>query len=286
MMARILKVAAVQAFGLTENKLHNLELTEHLIDKAAVDSPDVVSLGELSSTSYFCGDDSDAPFAWAESVNGPTIQRLAKKAIEHRTFVIAPFFEKTEEAYYNSAALLDSNGELAGLYRKVHVADINYGNFYTNERRYFSPGNLGFPVFDIKGVKVGIIICYDRSFPEAWRSLKLAGAEAVFVPTASAGWRADLWEPELIVRAVENNLFVVAPNRYGPQGSSVFFGKSLIIDPLGGVMAKAKEDVSQSQIITGELDMEVVKESEGKLPFLKHRVPSAYPLITKELQLK
>ncbi len=278
-----ISVSAIQVSNITNNKEETMNKVFNYIDKAAKNGAKIISLGELFQTEYFCSVNNDETFALAETIPGPTTNELAKKAKDLGVAIIASLFEEDEGKYYNTAVLLGPNGEHIGSYRKNHIPDVDYGNITTQESYYFLPGDLGFPVFEVFGVKIGILICYDRSIPEAWRELKLGGAEIIFVPTASSGWRGELWETELIVRAVENNIFVVAPNRGGYQGELSFFGKSVIINPFGEILTMADKD--EEVALVEELDLSDIKIAEIKSPYMKSRRPEIYMKITETNEL-
>lgn len=269
-----IKIAVIQMSNINNDKQTTLERAAHYIDQAADRGAQIIGLGELFQTEYFCSVNDDANFKLAEPIPGPTTDFLAVKAKERAVAIIGSMFEQDGNQYYNAAFVIDQNGEVAGKYRKNHIPDIHYGSVQTEESYYFSPGNLGFPVFDVFDCKIGILICYDRSFPEAWRELKFNGAEIVFVPTASSGWRGELWKTELIVRAMESNIFVAAPNRGGYQGELSFFGQSIIINPLGKVLTEAGKD--EECVLVEAIDLAEIKTAEEKMPFLKHRRPELY----------
>lgn len=272
-------VSAIQVSNVTNDKEAMLNKVFQYVEEAAEKGAKIISLGELFQTEYFCSIKNDDTFALAETIPGPTTNKLAEIAKELGVAIIGSLFEEDNGKYYNTAVLVGPDGEHVGIYRKTHIPNVHYGNVNTNEDYYFLPGDKGFPVFDVFGVKVGILICFDRSFPEAWRELKLAGAEVVFVPTASSGWRGELWETELIVRAAENNLFVVAPNRGGYQGKLSFFGKSVIINPFGDILHMAGKD--EEVAIVEQLDLSEIKVAETKSPYMKFRRPEIYVKIAE-----
>ncbi|MDZ4230576.1 MAG: nitrilase-related carbon-nitrogen hydrolase, partial [Dehalococcoidales bacterium] len=252
-----------------------------LIERCAGEGPRIICLPELFSTAYFAVAEAVESFDLAETVPGPTTNTLAGIARKYNTCISGSIFEhdELERLYYNCAFLIAADGTLAGKYRKVHIPYVNHGGKYLNEKYYFRPGDLGFPVFPADGIKTGLLICYDRSFAEAWRCLSLKGAEIVMVPTASSGWRSDSWEFGLRTKAIENSLFIIAPNRVGEENfyrhnSPAFFGSSLIVSPLGNVLAKAT--ATDEEIITAELDFADMHEARQRYRFLHDWRPEAY----------
>ncbi|MFC1957578.1 nitrilase-related carbon-nitrogen hydrolase [Chloroflexota bacterium] len=214
-----LKVTAIQMEVVSQNKEENLAHALALLEGCSGGKPRIVCLPELFSTPYFAVAEAEEIFELAETIPGPTTDTLAGMAKKLDAYIAGSIFERDEleRLYYNCAFIIDPQGTLIGKYRKVHIPFVNYGNKYLNEKYYFRPGDLGFPVFPVDRLKVGLLICYDRSFPEAWRSLALKGAELVLVPTTSSGWRSESWEFELRAEALENSLFIMAPNRVGEE---------------------------------------------------------------------
>lgn len=285
-MEKRLKVTAIQMGVLSESKEQNIAHALDLIERGSGTGPRIVCLPELFSTPYFAVTEAIEVFELAETIPGPTTEALAKVARKLNAYIIGSIFERDKlvHLYYNCAFLIDPEGGLVGKYRKMHIPFVNHGNKYLNEKYYFRPGDLGFPVFPVDQLKVGMLICYDRSFPEAWRCLALKGAEVVFVPTSSSGWRSESWEFGLRAKALENGLFIVAPNRVGKENfyrenSPAFFGKSLIIGPLGNILAAAGSD--GEEIISAELDFEDMQEARRRNYFFRDWRPEAYDVYTR-----
>ncbi len=283
LMKDSLKVAAIQMRVPSENKEANIAHALELLEECSSTTPRVACLPELFSTPYFAVTESAELFELAETIPGPTTDTLAKMARKLDAYIVGSIFERDrlERLYYNCAFLISPNGEFVGKYRKMHIPFTNYKNKYLNEKYYFRPGDLGFPTFLVDQIKVGMLICYDRSFPEAWRCLALNGAELVFVPTASSGWRSESWEFGLRANALENSLFIVAPNRVGEEkfyreNSPAFFGNSLIASPLGNILAKASADTEE--IVSAELDFEDMQEAKRRYHFFRDWRPEAYDI--------
>jgi predicted amidohydrolase len=184
-----LKIAAIQMRHITEDKATNMTYASRLLAEAAKAGVDMACLGELFTTRYFCvGDTDDRAFSWAETIPGPTTDHLAEIAKSHSMAIVAGLYEKEGDTYYNTSVIIDKKGQLISKYRKAHLADLQYAATSSIESYYFAKGNLGFPVVEMDGVKIGMMICYDRSFAESWRALKRKGARlSLFLPLRQAG---------------------------------------------------------------------------------------------------
>ncbi len=250
-----------------------------LIESAAEAGAQIVCLQELSTTPYFCQVEDAAWFGSAEPVpDGPTIRLMERVAREHSIVLIVPVFEVDGSgAYYNTAAVIDADGSYRGKYRKVHIPYDD--GFY--EKYYFRPGDLGFPVFKTKFATVGVYICYDRHFPEGARALGLAGAEIVFIPSATGGRSASTWDLEQRTIALANGYFVATSNRVGtePLGSIEFFGRSYFVDPFGQITAQGG---AEEEVVLANLDLRMIGQARTELPFLRDRRPDAYKPLTAE----
>src|SRR2546422_4532257 len=206
--------AALVQFSGHQSKEINIQKAEDLARQAAGNGARIICLPELSTTIYFCFDRDKKWFETAEPIPGPAVNRLAKVAKETGTVIVYPLYENDNGTLYNTAAVLGPDGNLIGRYRKMSIPQIlrtvKPGETPGDERFFFAPGNLGFPVFDTPfGVKIGILICYDRHFPEAARILGLKGAHLLLVPTATyREWIREVWEIELRGHAIANMFYV------------------------------------------------------------------------------
>ena len=275
-----MKIGLVQASAASK-KEKNVERAVHLIGEAAKKGAGIVCLQELFSTRYFCVFQEPKYFDLAESVPGPTINRLAEVARENSVAVIAPIFEADTEVpgtFYNSAAVIDRKGRILGKYRKTHIPQlVGY-----QEKFYFKPGNMGYPVFEIPGLKFGLVICYDRHFEEGPRIQALKGAQIVFVPTCT-GTYPELWELELRAHASFNTIFIAGLNRCGvefPEQPARYFGKSLVVDPKGEIIARAGEEEA---VLVADLNLEEVNDRRKSAPFLRDRRPDLYGELTRSM---
>ena len=206
------------------------------------------------------------------------MQDLARK---HRIALIVPIYEIEQEGvYYNTAAVIHNDGTYLGKYRKTHIPHVAPGFW---EKFYFRPGNLGYPIFDLGFVKIGVYICYDRHFPEGARALGLAGAEIVFNPSATvAGLSEYLWKLEQPAHAVANGYFVGAINRVGveaPWNIGEFYGQSYFCDPRGRIFAQACRD--KDEVLTADLDLDMIAEVRKTWQFFRDRRPDMYRSLVK-----
>jgi N-carbamoylputrescine amidase len=271
----MVKVGLIQMSCVDENRPEpNLEKAFRMIDEAAGKGANIVALQELFNTPYFPNRprDSRKYFEMAETIPGPTIERVADKAREHKMVIMAPIYEREMAGvYYNSAAVIGPDGELIGVYRKMHIPHSE--DFI--EKYYFKPGNLGFPVFDTPFGKIGILICYDRHFPEGARALGLAGAEILLIPVASPRPTAsEVFVKELMGMAIANQYFVAAVNRVGVELKEEFYGTSLVCDPRGNIIAQAGSQ--EDEVLVTEIDLAQVETTRNNWLFYRDRRPDAY----------
>lgn len=299
--SRKISVTAVQLSTESEDKGKNIKKILELIDEALKDKPDIIVLPELCSTPYWCADKNHRYFSWAETIPGPTVAAIAEKAKKYSCAIVLPMFEKglIEGEYYNSAAVIGPDGSLIrgktpdgtnySCYRKVHLPVLNQPPVHLDEKYYFRSG-FGFPVFTVGATKIGILICWDRCFPEGWRTMALQGADVIFMCSALLSWepgtgasRAEQFLGEMRTRALENQIFVVGCNKCGIESFSgtpiKFFGQSCVIDPYGTVMSLASQD--NPAFLNEVLDLEKIQEARLTLPFYHDRRPDLYSIITE-----
>jgi N-carbamoylputrescine amidase len=282
-----LKVAAIQMGPYSGDYQSNLRNGMAALDRAVNEfQPDIVLFSELMTTPYFPVIYDDSWFEHAEPIPGELSEAIAEAAKRYGIHIIGTCFEKSGNAYYNSAFLVSPAGELKGIYRKVHVPRSGDRNFLAiDEQYYFQPGNE-FPLFDVGGVPIGILICFDRSFPESFRVLMLKGAKVVFVPVATFGVRKEAFWEELRVRAMENHMFIVVANKAGDEmceGEAEprhHFGRSCIIDPMGFMQEKMEDE--PFGILAGTLDLGLVDKWISVIDWRAHRKPGLYDIIASE----
>ena len=251
-----------------------------LIEEAGQKGVQILCLQEIFNTPYFCPGQDAAWYSSAETVPGPTTERMAEYAKKYNMVIIVPLYEKEQSGIlYNTAAIIDADGNYLGKYRKNHIPHT--GGFW--EKFFFKPGNLGYPVFQTKYAKVGVYICYDRHFPDGARCLGLNGAEIVYNPSATTvGQSQYLWKLEQPAHAVANGYFMGCINRVGieaPWNLGQFYGTSYFVNPRGEIFATASEDKDELLIATFDLDM--IDEVRSKWQFYRDRRPETYGEITK-----
>jgi beta-ureidopropionase len=287
-MARITRAALIQASNdappessIAVTKKMMIDKHIELIKQAAEQGAQVTCLQEIFYGPYFCAEQDTRWYEIAEQIpDGPTIKLMQELAIEHKMILVVPIYEvDMTGVYYNTAAVIDENGEYLGKYRKHHIPHCNPGFW---EKFYFKPGNLGYPVFDTSAGKIGVYICYDRHFPEGARELGLNGAEIVFNPSATvAGLSEYLWKLEQPAHAVANQFYVGAINRVGieePWGIGEFYGQSYFCDPRGQIMIEGSRD--KDEVIITDLDLDLIEEVRNTWQFYRDRRPESYTQIT------
>jgi N-carbamoylputrescine amidase len=262
------------------------------IREAAQGGAQIVCLQELFRGPYFCQREDPANFDLAEPVPGPSTERLGQAARQTGTVIVASLFERRAAGvYHNTAAVLDADGSLCGIYRKMHIPD---DPLYF-EKYYFTPGDLGFRAFDTRFGRVGVLVCWDQWYPEGARLTALRGADVLFYPTA-IGWHPAEKAPygtaqhnawELIQRshALANGVYVAAVNRVGhegpPDGGLEFWGASFVSDPFGQVLQRASHD--REEVLVVPCDRRRLEEVRRHWPFLRDRRIDAYGDITRRL---
>jgi beta-ureidopropionase len=268
--------------GMTPEQIRDAMVEAHLplIDEAGRRGVQVLCLQEVFTQPYFCPSQDAKWYAAAEPIpDGPTVKVMQERAKKHRMVIVAPLYEEAMTGvYYNTAAVIDADGSYLGKYRKTHIPQV--AGFY--EKFFFKPGNSGWPVFQTAYCKLGVYICYDRHFPEGWRALALNGAEYIVNPSATvAGLSQYLWELEQPASAVANGCYIGAVNRVGkeaPWNIGEFYGSSYFVNPRGKIIAKASAD--KDELITAEMDMNMVREVRNLWQFFRDRRPEAYgPLV-------
>ena len=270
----------------------NLSRAVTKVEEAARAGAAVVCLPELFRSPYFCQREDAATFDLAEPVPGPSTEALGKAASKNGVVVIAPVFERRAAGlYHNSAAILDADGRLAGLYRKMHIPDDPA--YY--EKFYFTPGDTGFPAFDTRAGRLATLICWDQWYPEGARLAALQGSSVLFYPTA-IGWhphekaehgaaQREAWITVQRGHAIANGLYVAAVNRVGhetPPGGGAgieFWGSSFVADPQGVLIAEAPAD--REEILLAEIDLARIEDVRRNWPFLRDRRIDAYAGITR-----
>ena len=257
-------VAATQ-MKCSSNRDKNIAVAEDLVKSAASKGAKIILLQELFETIYFCQTEKQEHFQLAtELKKNPAVNHFSRLAKELEVVLPISFFEKKNQVYYNTVAVIDADGSILGRYRKTHIPD---GPGY-EEKYYFNPGNTGFRVWETRFANIGIGICWDQWFPEAARSMVLQGAEILFFPTAIGSDPADpmkdskdAWQICMRGHAAANFTPVVASNRIGTETSEnasvTFYGSSFIAGSMGQLLAES--DRQTQTVITAELDLEEIQ---------------------------
>ena len=269
------------------------------VREAAKRGAEVICLPELFKTQYFCQREEHSFFDLAEPIPGPTTKIFADLARELKVTVVVSLFERRAAGvYHNTAAVLGPSGTLEGIYRKMHIPDDPL--YY--EKFYFTPGDLGYKVFDVPQGKVGMLVCWDQWYPEGARLTALQGAHVLFYPTA-IGWHPDekaqwgeaqhdAWRTIQRSHAIANGVYVGVANRVGHEQGDIrgnraegkgldFWGGSFLADPFGRIVAEANHD--KEEILVGEVNVKTIEEIRRNWPFLRDRRIDSYAPITSRL---
>ena len=276
----------------------NLARQVALLERAARGGAQILCTQELFTSQYFCQSEDHRFFSLAETIPGPSTDALARLAKRHKAVVIASLFERRAAGlFHNTAAVIDADGSLMGIYRKMHIPDDPL--YY--EKFYFTPGDTGFRAWKTRHGTLGVLVCWDQWFPEGARLTAMQGAEILFYPTA-IGWHPsekkkygeaqhESWEVIQRSHAIANGCYVCSPNRIGLEhvagadGRPVnrdgieFWGQSFIAAPNGQVMARASAD--REEILAADLDLARVESFRTHWPFLRDRRIDAYGDLTK-----
>ncbi|HEX6738723.1 MAG TPA: carbon-nitrogen hydrolase [Vicinamibacteria bacterium] len=284
-MPQSFRVGLVQ-MKMSADPVANVERAVAGVREAAAKGAQAVCLPELFRSPYFCQREDAQLFDLAEPVPGPSTEALGAAARETGTVVVAPLFERRAPGlYHNTAAIIDADGQVKGLYRKMHIPDDPC--FY--EKFYFTPGDLGFRAFDTRVGRIGTLICWDQWYPEGARLTALQGAAVLFYPTA-IGWhphekqqhgahQRDAWRTIQRGHAIANGVYVAVVNRVGHEANEggaglEFWGSSFLCDPFGVVVAEASTD--REEVLVGEVDLGRLEDVRRNWPFLRDRRIDAY----------
>jgi N-carbamoylputrescine amidase len=284
-MSNKIKIGLVQ-MSCTSDATANINKATEAILKAAKEGANIICLQELFTTLYFCEIEEHDNFELAETIPGPTFNKIQQLAKETGTAIIVSLFEKRAIGiYHNTAVVFDVDGKLLGIYRKIHIPDDP--GYY--EKFYFTPGDTGYQVFKTKFAKIGVLICWDQWYPEAARITSLMGAEILFYPTA-IGWELKTskevneeqylaWKTIQQSHAIANGVHVVSVNRIGTEGITKFWGGSFVSNPFGTLLFQASHDIEEVRVV--EIDLEQNKHYRSVWPFLRDRRIDTYKPILK-----
>jgi N-carbamoylputrescine amidase len=269
----------------------NLDKALLLAERAAKKGARIICTQELFRSQYFCQAEKYEFFELAETIPGPTTEAFQGFAKSHGTVVVASVFERrTHGLYHNTAVVIDADGKILGVYRKMHIPDDPL--YY--EKFYFTPGDTGFRAWQTQYAKIGVLVCWDQWYPEAARLTAMQGAEILFYPTA-IGWHPrekaelgvkqhDSWEIIQRSHAVANGCYVASVNRIGleqPVGGDgiEFWGQSFVAGTSGEILAKASTD--QEEVMVVPLDLGAIDWTRTHWPFLRDRRIDSYENLTK-----
>ncbi len=270
----------------------NLDKAVNLIQEVAHCGAQIVCLQELFRSEYFCQREDAALFDLAEPIPGPTTQILGELARQKKIVIIASLFERRDAGiYHNTSAVIDGDGTLLGIYRKMHIPDDPL--YY--EKFYFTPGDQGYRTFDTSYGRIGVLVCWDQWYPEAARLTALQGAKILFYPTA-IGWHPaekaqygtthhDAWKTIQRAHAIANGVYVAAVNRVGREGPAggglQFWGGSFVCDPFGTILKEASQE--KEELLVVECDLTHLESIRRNWPFLRDRRIDSYDNIVYRL---
>jgi len=291
---QIVKLGLIQT-DVSVNPNVNLKKTVALVERAAKQGAQIICTQELFRSQYFCQSEDHKNFELAETIPGPSTDAFQKLAKKHKVVIVVSLFEKRAAGvYHNTAAIIDADGSLLGIYRKMHIPDDPL--FY--EKFYFTPGDLGFKAWPTRYGKIGVLVCWDQWYPEAARLTAMQGAQILFYPTA-IGWHPSekekygpkqhgAWETIQRAHAVANGCYVAVANRIGHEildgvgGDGLeFWGQSFVAGTSGEIIAKASNN--KEEILIVPVDLDNVDTTRTHWPFLRDRRIDAYGNLTRRL---
>nr|WP_300151427.1 nitrilase-related carbon-nitrogen hydrolase [Propionicimonas sp.] len=279
-------VCLVQMRG-GDDRAANVAHAIALVEEAAGHGAQIVCLPELFNLPYFCHEEDSTRLALAEPVPGPTVDAIAELARRLSIVIVAPLYELAADGRrYNTAVTIDVDGSIVGHYRKSSIPRSLLPNWTSLEQYYFAPGDTGFEVVSTPfGINLGVLICYDRHFPEAARVLALRGADLILVPTATGGPAASSWAVELRAHAIANICYVGGVNRVGRDAGDPsrphYFGSSLIVGCDGHVLAQAGD--AGEELIYAQVNKVTMTELRKGLGWFRDRRPDLYAELTNPL---
>ena len=280
-MSQSISIAVIQSSLNADLASNVAKVTELAID-AASQGAQVILPPELFEGEYFCKVEIDRFFEWARPVEDhPTIAHFQTLAKKLKVVIPVSFYERSGQHYYNSLAMVNTDGELMGVYRKSHIPD---GPGY-EEKFYFRPGNTGFKVWQTEFGTIGVGICWDQWFPECARAMVLMGADILLYPTAIGSEpeepnliTKDPWQRAMIGHAVSNVIPVAAANRIGTEGNQTFYGHSFIANHRGDKVAEL--DATTEGAILANFDLAEIGRNRASFGFFRDRRPDLYQILT------
>lgn len=281
---RNITVAAIQLALGSEDQSVNIDATSELVEKAARKGADIILPPELFSGPYFCKMEDESLFSLARPTQEhASVKAMRKLARKLAVAIPTSYFERDGHHYYNALAMIDSDGEIIGNYRKSHIPD---GPGY-QEKFYFRPGNEGFQVWEVCGAKIGVGICWDQWYPESARVMALKGAELLFFPTAIGSEPYDtaldtsrMWRRAMQGHAVSNCIPIIAANRIGDEQGQTFYGQSFISNEWGDLVCEFSDN--EEGILVAELDLDKASKHRAGMGFFRDRRPHLYRKIAED----
>ncbi len=271
----LVKLAGIQ-ISCSRDKDRNVEKGIKFARIAIEKGANIICFQELFTTDWFPREMSRSHFSRAEKLDGPSVMRMRELAREHEVVLVCPIFEADGEGrFFNSAVVIDAGGEVLGVYRKVHIPQIPLWE----EKFYFAPGDLGFPVFRSKFATLGVQICWDNFFPEGSRILAMKGAQIIFSPTAAAFASRRRWETVISSNAIANGVYIFRVNRVGSEEKQDFYGRSFCVSPEGELVDEPTGMKEGIAIL--DVDLRTIDEVRKEWPFFKDRRPETYKEITE-----
>ncbi|MEW6026957.1 MAG: nitrilase-related carbon-nitrogen hydrolase [Planctomycetota bacterium] len=287
-MSNIVRVGLIQASNVkgpecTDQAIKKAMVDKHLklIRQAAAKKVKILCLQEIFYGPYFAAEQNTRWYKLAEKVpNGPTTKLMQSLARKYKMVMVVPIYEEEQAGeYYNTAVIIDADGKYIGKYRKNHLPHC-WPGFW--EKFYFRPGNLGYPVFETKYARIGVILCYDRHFPEGARIMGINGAQIVFNPNATvSGLSEHIWKLGMPAYAATNQYYVAAINRVGTEywKTGDFYGTSYFANPRGKIIATASR--TKDEVLVADLDLDYIREVRDSWQFYRDRRPETYGDILK-----
>ncbi|WP_284124285.1 N-carbamoylputrescine amidase [Parerythrobacter aestuarii] len=282
---REITVAALQLPLGSDDEAENIAAVGELVEQAAARGAEIILPPELFSGPYFCQVEDEALFALARpTLEHPSVIAMRKLAAKLKVAIPTSFFERDGHHYYNTLAMIGSDGAVMGTYRKSHIPD---GPGY-EEKFYFRPGNDGFKVWDVCGARIGVGICWDQWYPECARVMALMGAELLFYPTAigSEPYDAELdtsrmWQRAMQGHSVSNCMPVIAANRIGTEGEANFYGHSFVTNEWGDKVVEF--GAGEEGVLVATLELDQAAKHRAGMGFFRDRRPQLYTRICEDI---
>ncbi|MDB6000294.1 MAG: carbon-nitrogen hydrolase family protein [Rhizobacter sp.] len=269
-MSKKLKIALAQLEVKPQSLANNVDVACAWIDKAADAGAELVLFPEIHLSSFFPQYSGRRDLAIPMSLSSREMSQLRDHCKKREIAGVPNVYLEEGNGFYDASVVIDSQGDVLDVGKMVHIADQPL--FY--EQDYYTPSNTGFRVVTVAGVRVGIVVCFDRHYAESFRACAKQGAELILIPTVNTKTEPlDIFEAELRAAAYQNNVFIAMANRVGQEDAMHFAGESIVVDPEGGVMHKADD---QERLVTVTLDLSMVAQARQRRPYLSLLKPYRY----------